>query len=507
VQRVTWSKAALRLATLLLTLLLATSAPAAAQRATLTLDEAIALARSNNPDYQAQRTDVVVSDWNVRAAYAALLPGATASTGFQYQGSGSQRIGSFTGGDLGLSSTPSYLLSNYSLGFNYQLSGASVLAPRRERANRRAVEASIDAAGFNLDAQVTRQYLAFARALDAVQLARQELERAEDTRRLADARVQVGSAIPLEVMQADVQRGRAEVALLQAENETQTSQLRLIQVLGIELDREIVPTSDFEILPLQWTLDELVATATGAHPQIMAARAAQDAADQGVRIARSAYLPTVDVSTGVTGYTRQSTNNDFLVEQARVRIADQQSQCQLLNQISSGLTQPLPGTPVNCSQFTMTPDQEAQIRAGNSAFPFNFTREPIGASLRISLPLFQGLNRERQVEAARVAAQDARYRIRGEELRIRTEVSTAYLNATTAQRSVALEARNAELAEQQLRLARERYRLGASSFIEMQEAETAKARADRAQLTAIYNYHEALAALEAAVGRPLRENR
>jgi hypothetical protein len=41
----------------------------------------------------------------------------------------------------------------------------------------------------------------------------------------------------------------------------------------------------------------------------------------------------------------------------------------------------------------------------------------------------------------------------------------------------------------------------------MQEAETVKARADRAYLSAVYSYHEALAALEAAVGQPLREAR
>jgi outer membrane protein len=488
-----------------LILLLCAAGPAAAQ--TLTLDEAIALARRNNPDFQAQRTDAIVADWNVRAAVAALLPGATASTTFQYQGSGTQRFGTFTGGDFGLTGTPSYLISNYAIGLNYQLSGQALLAPARERANRRAIEAAIDAAGFNLDAQVTRQYLAVARAQDAVTLARRELERAEDTRRLAQARVDVGAAIPMEVMQADVQRGRAEVALLQAETEAQTSRLRLAQVLGTELDPAVGLAADFPIAPLDWSQDDLVAAARTAHPQMVAAQAAQSAADQSVRMARSAYLPTLDISTGLSGYARQSTNEQYLVDQARARVQEQQFQCELLNRISDGLSEPLPGMPVNCSQFSLSPDQEAAIRSGNSVFPFNFTRDPVGVSLRISLPLFQGLNRERQIEAARVSAQDARYRLQSEEMRLRTEVSTAYLNATTAQRSVELELRNRDLSDEQLRLARERYRIGASSFIEMREAETEKARADRAYLTAVYNYHEALAALEAAVGRPLRENR
>ena len=59
------------------------------------------------------------------------------------------------------------------------------------------------------------------------------------------------------------------------------------------------------------------------------------------------------------------------------------------------------------------------------------------------------------------------------------------------------------LADQQLELSRERYRLGALSYIDLSESTTLKARADRAYLASVYAFHQALAALEAAVGRPL----
>ena len=45
--------------------------------------------------------------------------------------------------------------------------------------------------------------------------------------------------------------------------------------------------------------------------------------------------------------------------------------------------------------------------------------------------------------------------------------------------------------------------MGAANFLELKDAETLKARADRAYLDALYGYHEALAALEAASGRQL----
>jgi outer membrane protein len=103
-----------------------------------------------------------------------------------------------------------------------------------------------------------------------------------------------------------------------------------------------------------------------------------------------------------------------------------------------------------------------------------------------------------------VAASDARYRLRAEELRLKTEIASAFLNVQTARQSVALEERNRELAAEQLLLARERYRVGVGSFLELQDAETIRARADRAYLIAVYSFHEGIAALETAAGQNLR---
>ncbi|HEX6309717.1 MAG TPA: TolC family protein [Longimicrobiales bacterium] len=471
--------------------------------ATLTLDEAIALARRNNPGYLQQANDVAAADWAVRDAYGALLPGASASTSYSYQAAGTSRVGSF--GDIGITNSTAYYTSNYNLGLNYRLSGASLLAPGQAKSQRRATTAGVEAALFTLRADVTRQYLAVKRAQDGVTLAQQELERANENLRLAQARVSVGAAIPMEATQAEVERGRAEVSLLQAQNLVETERLRLEQLLGTDLPAPLDLATQFTVRDVPWTEEQLLAIAAESHPQLRAARAAEDASRAGVRMARSGYLPSLSLSAGISGFWRQAGNADFLIDQAWDGVADQQAQCQLLNQISAGLTTPLPNTPADCSRFTLTPDDERQIRERNSLFPFGYERNPFSASLMISLPIFDGFSRERQVEEAKIARSDAELRVRAEEMRIRTEVASALNTARTGARSVELEARNAELAEDQLRLARERYRLGAASYVELQEAETLKARADRAYLSALYQFHESLAALEAAVGRPLTD--
>lgn len=486
-----------------LVLLVATASGVFAQGPTLTLEEAVTLARRNNPEFLQQQNDVTVAEWGVRGAYGALLPGASASTSYSYTAAGSQRIGNFTGEELGLATSTDYYASSYNLGLNYRVSGSSLLAPGQAKSQRNATVAGVEATEWTLRTSVTRQYIAVKRAMDGVVLARQELARADENLRLAQARVSVGAAIPLEAKQAEVERGRTEVALLQAENLVQTERLRLMQIIATELPRDVQLTTEFQVRPVTWTEEELTTLALAGHPQLTAARAAHAATEAGVRMARSAYLPSLNMSAGFSGFMRQAGNSSYLVDQARLSAESNAQSCHLLNRISSGLSTPLPDTPADCSRFALSTDDERRIRDRNSVFPFGYSRDPLSVSMTVSLPIFDGFARERQVEQAKVARADAELRVRGERLRIRTEVGTALNNAQTAQRSAQLEARNAELAAEQLTAARERYRVGQTSFIELQEAETLKARADRALLTALYQFHENLAALEAAVGRSL----
>jgi outer membrane protein len=123
----------------------------------------------------------------------------------------------------------------------------------------------------------------------------------------------------------------------------------------------------------------------------------------------------------------------------------------------------------------------------------------------ISLPLFQGLRRQREVEVARVAEEDTRLQLRDQELRLRADLASGLSTLRTAYEAALIEEENQVWANEQLRLAQERYQLGAATFLELGEAETVKAQADREFIAAIFAYHDALASLEALVGTSLRD--
>lgn len=467
----------------------------------LSLNEAIALAREHNVDYRSELSEQSVADWGVRSAYASFLPSATVSGGMGYQSGGQARLGNFTSDDIGLGETPSYYTSSYSLGVQLGVDGSMFYRIGQEKSRRDVVLARIDAAEQTLRANVTRHYLVALRSRDAVALARSELSRAQANMALAEARHAVESVTVLEVKQAEVERGRAEVELLRAESGYETARLRLLQLIGVEPSGAVELTTAVEVFEPHWEADALVRVAMGGQPELDVARSSQAAARSEVGIARSAFWPRLMMSTGLSGFSRRVGSDQYLLDQAQVAVQNAREECMSVNELFARLNPPLP--PQDCGGIVFTDDMRGDLLDGNRRFPFNFDNEPLSLSVGVSVPIFQGLGRQRQLDAARAGEEVARLRLRAEELRVRTDVVASLGELETAYRAVRLEERNSELAADQLRLARERYRVGAASFIELMEAETMKARADRSHLLGVYAFQEALTALEAAVGQEL----
>lgn len=493
--------AATRLAAALCCLALFVGQAAAQQPdSALSLERAISIAVLNNPDHLSVQNNEDAAAWGVRSAYGAFLPRADIFSGFNYQGSGNNRFGS-----VSLGQTPSFLISDYSLALRMGITGATFFGVGEAKAQQRAALAETDASRFQLVATVTQQYIAAMRARDGLDLTQQELARAEQNLALARARVEVGAAIPLERMQADVERGRAEVEVERARNLLKTETLRLSQQLGVALDLDTQLSTTFEVFEPMWTADQLITWATEANPTLRATRARHDASRKTLRSTQSGYLPSFDVSVRWSGFAREATDPASLISDARNSAAENRESCLLFNAINDGLTEPLNGFPLDCGALGFTAADEAALRSANNVFPFDYTSQPLEARFQISLPLFQGFAQKQRVEQAQANARDAQHRVRAQELQLRTDVVTAHEALLTANRIVAIEEQNRDQAAEQLRLERERYRLGATSFVDLLNAETLRAQADRNYLNALYDFHAALASLEAAVGRRLAE--
>lgn len=470
----------------------------------LTLEQALEVASRNSPVFLRARNDRALADWDVRQAYGQLLPTANASSRVSWQGSGEQQLGSsLTAGDLGLGNQPSYYFSSWDVGVNYSLDWATIRGPALAKAEREATVARIDATGSELAALVTTAYVEVLRRSELLNTARQQLENARINLRLAQGQLEVGSVTPIDVGQAEVQVGRAEVQVLQADNAVETARMRLLQQMGVGVGQPFEPGTEFIAQPPRWGLDSLRALALVENPTLRATRMTRESAELGVSSAWSSYLPSLSISTGWGGFARQASDAGFLVARAQAQAAGAISRCVSTNDLYRRLADPLP--PVDCSQLVFTDEQRRSIYAANDQFPFGFERSAPAVSFGLSIPIFTGLSRQRNLEAARIQRDDVTQELRERELALEADLRIALANVETAFRSASLEERNRDLAERQLTLARERYQLGAITFVELMDAQTVLSQAESDHIVALFAYHDAVTDLEALVGAPLRD--
>lgn len=470
----------------------------------LSLSDAMQLAVRYNPTFRQIENDLGPAAWSVRNSYASFLPSLTLSNGYTYQDAGSNSLlgSAFMAPSATLSST-------YSLSLDLSLSGQTFMQPGLARAEQRAADASVAGAEINLQAAVRRQYLAVLQAQAQVDLAETQLRRNQEFERLAQARFEVGQNTLLDVRQAEVARGQSAVALLQARQAVVVEKLRLFEQIGLpgsEDPAAVVLTDSFAITQPAWELTALLGESEQQNPDLTALRARQASARANERAVRSEWLPSLNLGATWSGFTQEFTDADPLIAAAQMDAAAALTGCQQQNElhgaVNTGFGTSLPIA--DCSRFTFGAPEAAALRNQNAVFPFDFTTQPWRASVFISFPIFTQLARPlRNAQASAVAA-DAREAVRQRELLVRRAVTEQYYALLTAHETIGLQENNRGAAGEQLRLATERYRVGSGTFFELLDAQLAAERAEADYINAVYAYHQAIASLEEAVGRPLR---
>jgi len=476
------------------------SLSAAAQSAppsSLTLEDALGIAKRNNPVFQQQLSGRTRASLALRSAYGAFLPGADASFGAGYR-QGKQE---FFGG-VAFGATSDIISSNWGLNFNARMSASSLSEVRRAKANLEAAEADIAAADVGLRAAVVNQFLTALQSTATAALQDSLLGKVQLDLQLAKAKAGVGSGTTLDVKRAEVAVGQQQVAALRAHNTAEVEQVKLFQQLGVERPGPVTLVPMTTATAPSFELSQLMEIARKSNPTLAGYQSRQGAAALGVKSARGAYTPTLSLGAQLGGYSTQYKNADVLVAQAQGSLASSQASCFTTDSIRRGAG--LSSIAARCNSYVMTPAQAQSIRDANKTFPFDFTSSPYNLSLTVSMPLFDKFGREQRLQEAQIARQNAGYDVRRQELQMAADVTSAWTSLQAAYRTVGLQEQNAAAAQEALALAQERYRVGASTFVELVQARNDYERASTDRIGAVYDYHRAWAALENAVGRPLR---
>jgi NodT family efflux transporter outer membrane factor (OMF) lipoprotein len=162
----------------------------------------------------------------------------------------------------------------------------------------RAAEVAAAAARLKLSADVVQAYFGLAGAYLLRNLAHEELQRAEDFRKLTQKRVNRGISNQFALAQIDAEAEGDRARLEAASNHVRTAGLMLAVLLGKGPDRALAITKpSLPAIPALVLPSNLPADLLGRRPDVVAARWRVEAAGEHIKAAKAKFLPDISISS------------------------------------------------------------------------------------------------------------------------------------------------------------------------------------------------------------------
>ena len=406
----------------------------------ISMGEAVRLANQNNVQNVTAVNAVRSANYGVRAAKAALIPSLT-GTASQAKSAG-QRVGP---GNQLIDYQPVW---SYNTGLNSQFTlfdaGKMFADIKTAQANVVAAQATQVNTQYGVALNVKLAYNGILAAKESEAAAKAQLDAAQAQLETSVAKVNAGAATVSDSLRSVVQVGDAQLALLQAQNTYITEVATLTHLVGTNY----LVTAD-----LADTVTRLVQIDSAAimqqalsGPTIKNFEAQANAASASERSAKTAYLPTL---TTTLTYGGSGTSALY----------------------------------------------------GLNSNPYPYQR---GISFNINYPIFNRFARENSIAAAQIAYQDAQAEVKDSKLNAIQSVISDIATVRNAQETMRVQEINVTASEEDLRVQEQRYNLGASVLLDVLNSQQALVAARQQLIQARLSYRDAIAQIEAAIGRDLQ---
>ena len=261
---------------------------------TITLQDALARARANEPTYRAAMTDYGVAQQNTVQGRAALLPSASYNAQYLY----TEGNGTASGRFIANNAVHEYA-SQGSL--HEALSWQNAAEYRLARAQEALAKAKAEIATRGLVVTVTQAYYGFVVAQRKYSIAQRAGDEAQHFFDITQKLERGGEVAHADAIKAQLQLQQQQRALQDAQLEMDRSRLELAVIIFPNFNEDFSTVDDLEnILPLP-SFQEAEAQAGNQNPQLAAALAAMKAANQEVAVAWNSFLPSLglDYSYGI----------------------------------------------------------------------------------------------------------------------------------------------------------------------------------------------------------------
>jgi outer membrane protein len=325
----------------------------------------------------------------------------------------------------------------------YTVIGAGKLGGLKSaRASVASAEASETAARFRTALATDAAYFAVLADRELSRVSTDRLRRAQEAFEVARVRVLAGEAIAPDSLQLLLEVNRARLALLSRDSALVTSRLRLGRQIGLSGPADAAPVDSTPPPPPPMTLEQAVGEMRARGPDIEAARAAERRADAIVLAEREQYLPAVTVGAITGAY-------------------------------------------------------DAEL------FPSATRRTQLAVT--VSLPIWNGGQRELAVARARAERDVARATRLDSERGAAEVMAQTYHGYLTSRAGIELALVGVTVSTENFRVQRARYREGATTILDLLEAQVSLSEAEAALVQARYSTRLALAQIEALLGRRIVE--
>lgn len=408
----------------------------------ITIQDAVNLAVSQNPAVRAARNELEAARWRIDIAKSAKYPQVLMSAQYLH----TDALGTFTIPSLG----PNIPLRTISIGAADNTIGilrvqqALYTAGRIPAQIKRAVALYDVALGrlAAVQAQIVLEakeaYYNVLLSESLVRSAEQNLVAAKQHLEVATAKFEAGSAPRFDVIRAKTQVSEAEQNLTQARNQAQLARITLNKVLGAPLNQVFNLSEPKPPSPPAKDISSLIETALSQRPEVLIAKAQIAAAEAGVRAAKADERPQLGLDAD---YQVVSNEN-----------------------------------PGQASGFTL-----AAV----------LTKE-----------IFDGGRIKAAISEAKAMLDEARSRFEQTKFEVELEIRQSYLNLETAQKTLETAKARLAQAEEAYEIAQVRYDAGVGTAVEIADALAALAAARTNLDQANYDYNIAYAKLQKALGNP-----
>lgn len=433
---------------------------------TLTIDDAVRIAMITNRNYASSVANLQRARARVEQSRVALHPTAGATGQLQYYDK--PNVADFGTSSLTiLNQFNDIYTANISLPID--ISGAIHAGVSQAEFNEVAARIDVNRVRNQLVFDVRNAFYEALRAQGRLVVADDALANTKTSLDDARKRLEAGTGTQFDVLTANRDVANAEQGVIRARGEVTIALGRLKNVIGLDVSTPISITDEGAV-------QDPAAKDQPASPAV---------AEDQLHVAKNQVALGTDyealVSEGLSTRPEVLESDAAITAAERGVIYERRSQLPSLSLGASYVYQP------NAAGFT--PDKQGVITLG------------------FSIPFFDGGLAKARVHDAEAVVDAAKINRRTAIDQVTLEVQEAYVNLSQAAERVLVANVGLEQARESLRLARLRASVGVSASpqvspqLELSNSETTLTEAETNRLNAIYDYNQARAALERALGR------